>query len=189
MYGTTLYAPSVPRGLGDALDDLGLDTSGAYDQDPAIARLHQLTLLILQLRSEVNDQLDCASNADCTTFDANILSGLIQSLAQQQANFRTMRSQIDATTVQQNALTGLDGAMLAVQSWAQQTLAAIPGAIAALPNAVADGLTKIATNTGTDLAQSIAVPALLIGGLLLAGIAIVKQAERTRTGRALARRV
>jgi hypothetical protein len=69
-------------------------------------------------------------------------------------------------------LSGAERALLGVGTWIEQSVRALPGAIAALPKAVLAGVTEAVT------------PALLWIGLLGLGlILLVGRAERTRTYR------
>ncbi len=123
-----MYAGAARFALGDALADVANDGGGIYAQDAQLAQLHQLALLMNQLRAEFNAQLNAAANADAV-FDPNVLTGLAQLLQQYAAQFKTLRATIDATTVNRNALSAADQALLDVGTWAQQTLAILPAAI------------------------------------------------------------
>lgn len=179
-----MYGSARRFGLGDAMDDVAIDAAGEYAQDPQLARLHQLALLIAQLRNEFNAELNDASNADAD-FNAQQLTVIGQQIAGYLQQFNALRSSINQQTVNQNALHGVDASILAIGTWANQVLQALPSTIAAVPNALVDSLRNIGTNAGKDLAQVLVVPALL----LLGAIAIARQAERTRAGRALVGRL
>lgn len=183
-----MYGTAQRFGLGDALDDVAVDASEDYAQDPKLAQLHQLAVLIVALRQTFNNYLNAASNADAD-FDPATLTAIAQQLQSYVDQFRSLRGSIDHSTASMYALSTADQAILDAGTWAQQALAALPNAIAAIPNALVNALGNIATNTGKQVAKSIAVPAALIGGGILAAIWLVKQAEQTRTGRALARHV
>lgn len=183
-----MYGTAGRRGLGDTLDDVAVDDAGEYDQDPQLRQLHALAVLIATLRQTFNAYLNNAANADAD-FDPAVLTQLGQQLQYYVAQFQQMRASIDRTTVTTYALSKADQALLDVGTWAQQVIAILPNAIAAVPNALLDAVGKVATNAGRNVAQSLAIPALIVGALAIGVVAFVKSAERTRTGRALARRI
>ncbi len=183
-----MYGTASRRGLGDTLDDVAGDDGGTYAQDPQLQQLHALAVLIATLRQNFNAYLNNASNADAE-FDPAVLTQIGQQLQYYVGQFNQLRATIDRTTATTYALSKADQALLDVGTWAQQVIAALPNAIATVPNALIDAVGKVATNAGRNVAQSLAIPALLVGAIAVGVIVFVKSAERTRTGRALARRI
>ena len=199
-----MYGGARRFGLGDALDDYaqGDNLSTAYAADPAMQQLHQLALLIVDLRSQYDQVF--ASIADASAdVDPNELIVIAQQIQQYVARFAQLRGTINAQTQQMFDLSPIDQAMLAVATWAQNAgnLATQAGsAVLNLPTTVANYLAQQLANiaaAGANAAGKAAgsafsamAPILIgVGLVALGAIAIVGQAEKTRTGRALARRV
>lgn len=170
-----MFAPGRPhpRGLGDALDDsLDVDTG----PDPLLQQLHALALQIVQQRNIANGILSNVSNADAEV-DFGALDAALQRIVSLQQQFRAVAAQ--RTAQDPYALGAFDSAILAIGNWAQSTLDAIPAGIAAVPNAVVNGLAKIVQNAG-GAALGAAVP---FGLLAAAGVGLLLFAEKSRTVR------
>lgn len=159
--------------LGDAMDDVSSQSDGT---DPLLVQLHQLALLIVQLRREADAILNQVSNADGTP-DMDQLTILLQQIAQYVTEFKRVAAQ--RTAQNPYALSGADQAILDIGNWAQGVVNALPNAVSAIPNALLDAAGKIIGNAGSDLVGA-SVPWLIGGGLLLV---LVLQAEKSRTYR------
>jgi hypothetical protein len=203
--GVDVYGAAARRGLGDALDDYaGGDTlANAYAGDPALSQLHQLALVIVQLRDEANAQLNYAADADSTDFDPNVLSAILAQIQTEVAAFGTMRATINANTLKMYDLSPLDNAMLAIGGWAQSfanIVSTVVTTVGNLPTTTANYLSQQLQNIAAAAAAAAKAaaegalkaiePLLIAGGVVLVGLVIfAREAEKTRTGRALVKHI
>ena len=160
-------------GLGDALDDSTSVDTGA---DPLLQQLHSLAVQIIAQRNAANAILSNVSNADASV-DWDGLNTALANIVSLQQQFKSVAAQ--RTAQNPYALSAFDNAILAVGDWAQATLNALPGAIAAVPDAIVNGLGKIVQNAG-GAAFVASVPFL---ALAAAGVGLLLFAEKSRTVR------
>jgi len=166
-------------GLGDALDDAGNFDSGS---DPLLNQLHGLALSIVAERAAANAILSKVSDADAEISDSDWFN-----LSAHLANIVTLQQQFRAAAAQRTAqdpyaLSVFDNAILAVGDWASGVLSWLPTAIAAVPNAVIDGLTKVVQNTGKDAAAAL----LPFGAIAVGLVGLLLLAEKSHTVRRVA---
>lgn len=191
-------------GLGDALDTYadGDTLSNAYAGDPALAQLHQLALLIVALRQQYDTVFAQIGDASVDV-DPNTLAVIAGQIQQYVAQFAQLRGSVNATTTATYDLSPVDNAILSVAGWADGAASAVKsvaGAVVSLPttaaNYLADQLSAIAAaaaraagNASKSAFGALLPIALGVGALALGAIYLTRQAETTRTGRALVRHV
>lgn len=143
---------------------------GATDR-ALLTELHALALSIYQatqdvLAAQVRGDFDYVQRR---TQDVRRLRDIFQATSQQ------------FTASDPYALGAIDRFILGTGTWIEQAVRALPGAIAALPIALVDGLGRVAGKAGWTV-LGVSVPVIL---LALAAIYVVTQAEKTGTGRRL----
>ena len=191
-------------GIGDALDVYaqGDTLSNAYAADPALAQLHQIALLIVDLRSQYNTVLGELGDASIDV-DPNTLTVIADQIKQYVDYFGQVRASVNAQTQQLYDLSPLDKAILAIGNWATTVIAFLKGAggdVLNLPttaanylanqlSAIAAAAARVAGNAGKAAFGALLPVALGVGALLLGAIALTSRAEQTRTGKALVRRL
>jgi len=146
--------------------------------DQALLRqLHALALAIYQAQQDIRaaQGRGDASYARARLLDLQRLRDLFQQTA---AQFHSNDMEL---------MSGIDRFILAAGTWIEQSMASLPGTLAAIPNAVIDGVgligRKVGEQGGTILLGA-SVPILLVGGML---VWFLLQAEKSRTVRRLVR--
>lgn len=138
--------------------------------DPVLARqLHGLALAIYQAQQDI---LAAQARKD---------TGYVQARLVDLGNLRTLFAQT-AAQLQANdpeLLTAMDRFIVSAGGWIDQAVGALPGAIAAIPNALIDALQKILTKLEGSAIQ-LTLPLLALGGIL---IFFLLQAEKSSTVR------
>lgn len=143
---------------------------GASDR-ALLTELHALALSIYQATQDV---LAAQARGDVSYVQARI-----QDVRRLRDIFATTSAQF--TAKDPYALGAIDRFILGTGTWIEQSLRALPGAIAALPIALVDGLGRVAGSAGVSVLGGI----LPWVGLGLVVIWLVGKAEKTGTGRRL----
>lgn len=138
-------------------------------------QLHALALSIYQAQRRA-EAARAQGNEAGVTIELTNVANLREAFRDVADRMLAAMEQVDPTT-----LGAVDRIILASGTWVEQFRDALPGAVAALPNAVLEAAGEIAGTTVTKLL----VPVLLGGALLLL---FVRQAERSPTIRAGVRR-
>lgn len=173
---TMLRQQDSQQFLGDVVDDVtGVDVG----PDPLLQELQNLARMMVHQRALATTQINNIANADAEV-DWGQLDMSLQSIRNYKRHFQEIAAQRSAETQQMYQLTGLDRVINDMAAWAESVLAYLPRAIAAIPNAILQGLGDIA-KTGGEVVTGALVPWLIGGALVLA---FVKQAETSRTYRA-----
>lgn len=146
-----------------------IGSTPAEDQ-AALKTLHALALSIYQAQQDV---LAAQGRGDVAYVQKRLqdVSTLRNLLAQKSAQFVTSDT---------GALGALDRFILGTGTWVEQSLKALPGAIAFIPKAIIDALADIAQHAGIK-AIGVSIPLFLLGGALLY---FIFQAEKSSTIRA-----
>lgn len=133
-------------------------------------QLHAIALSIYQAQQRANKNL-ADGNVTQAQREAQVvltLRGLFQRKA---AEIRALVPGLD--------LSWVDRMTLATGEWVTAVLQALPGALAAIPNAFVDGLGRIAANAGNQAGKAILPWGLIVVGL----VGLLFFFERTRTSR------
>ena len=136
-----------------------------------LRQLHALALSLYQAQQDVRaaQARGDAGYAAKRLEDVQRLRDLFQQTATQ---FRSNDAEL---------LGAVDRFILAAGNWIEQSVGHLPGAVAAIPNAILDGIGKMGERMGTT-ALKVAVPFLVLGGLVLW---FLSYAEKSRTVRRL----
>lgn len=138
-----------------------------------LRQLHALALSLYQAQQDVRAAQGRGDVAYATKRleDVQRLRDLFQQTA---AQFRSNDPEL---------LTAMDRFILATANWIDQSLGALPNAVAAIPNAVVDGIGKMGVKLGMTAFQ-VSIPLLALGGLALW---FLLRAEKSRIVRRLVR--
>lgn len=159
-----------------------VEVASTLDDVQDMRTLHSIALSINQLR---NEAMAAAARGD-TARVAEDLAGV----EQMRSIFRTVSARFVSRGVEGSAaqyfnaaLVSIDNVVTTLRRWVTEGIQAVPGAIAAIPNAVIDGLAnvldKLIARTGQS-ALKLSVPIVL---LVLGAVFLVSKAESTRTYR------
>lgn len=165
---TGLLAPQQQQMLGAV--------PGASEQ--ALYReLHGLALALYQAHQDV---LAAQARGDVPYMRARL-----QDAANLQRLFADTAAQFRATgqLTDPDGLTAIDRIIVTAGNWIQASVAALPGAIAALPNAFVAALALILEKAGGAATKAVFPWIVLLGGLGLVLFLGVRKAETTRTYR------
>jgi len=147
--------------LGDAASDA---------QDQILMRqLHAIALTIYQAQQDI---LAAQARGDTAYVRARL-----QDLQRMRGFFETTAAQLRGNDPL--ALSSVERFILAAGTWIDNSVRALPGAIAAIPNALISAIGDIGSHAGSSLLGA-ALPWLAVGALVLFA---VTKAERTRTYR------
>lgn len=148
------------------------DVPPAEDQ-AALRTLHGLALAIYQAQQDVL--------AAQRRNDVAYVRQRVQDVARLRDLFRQKAAAFE--TADASLMGSLEGFMAGVATWVDQAIAAIPGAIQAIPNAVIEGVAGIGRKIATE-GLKLSLPLFLLGGGLLF---FLRQAERSRIVRRVVR--
>lgn len=149
----------------------------AVSDQVLLRQLHALAQSIYQAQQDIRaaQQRGDTSYAQARLVDLRRLRDLFQ---QKAAAFHSNDVEL---------MGGIDRFILAAGTWIEQSMASLPGAIAAIPNAIVDGVGLIGRKVGEQggsVLLGASVPVILVGGML---VWFLLQAERSRTVRRLVR--
>lgn len=165
------------NGVAGASESIVSDAS--VSSDPLFNQIRALSHQMAPLQQSVNSIISSVSNADAPAVNMDLLASQVVTLAGLHAQFNQLVAQWKGQNPYAGDLQLATDYTAFLSAWARSVLDAIPGVIAAVPNAVVDGLGKIASNTGSVVFGAL-MPWLAVGGLVLFA---VTQAEKTRTYR------
>lgn len=205
-----MYTGARRFGLGDAESDFN-NAPDAGTSDPwtlAVRAIRSVSVPMGLLRQRVDALLANVSNADASFSDADYaeLQNDIQQLAsyaQQLPALIAAAKSLPEYTTDLATANELTNWLAFLQDWAGSTIAAIgqlPTDVANYLSQQVSNVAKAAGNAASNIAKAAGgaaaagaaatLPTIAIGlGVVLAVIFVVKQGERTQTGRALARHI
>lgn len=146
------------------------------DEQDVYRQLHQLAGQIYARQQIVNNGLRQVANASGVV-DWTALTRALNDVASLRADFVALRTRIDATNAAQ--LHALDSFAAYLGAWVQDLQDALADAAAFIPNTFLEALRRVTATAGNVLA----VPVIAMGIGVLAVIALLSRAEKTRTFR------
>jgi len=144
--------------------------SDATDQ-VLLQRLHALALSLYQAQQDVR-------NAQARG-DIGYAGKRLEDVQRLRDLFQQTAAQFQSNDA--DLLGAVDQFILAAGTWIEQSVGHLPDAVAAIPNAIVEGIGKMGAKLGTTALQ-VAVPFLVLGGLALW---FLSYAEKSRTVRRL----
>lgn len=161
-------------GMGGASADLVTDTTPTGD--PVFQQIRTLAHMMAPIQQRINRAVSGVSNADATVDMDSLAADVIQ-LQGMHAEFYNLVQQWKGANPYAHDLNLANDYLAFLADWAQGMIQAIPETIAAVPNAVVDGLGNIASHGG-QVAFGAILPWLAVGGAVLV---FLKYAEKSRT--------
>jgi hypothetical protein len=164
-------ASMFPHG---GLTFLGQSSPGATAESDArdqvlVRQLHAIALTIYQAQQDI---LAAQARGDTAYVQARL------------QDLQRMRTLFERTAAEYRGneplvLSGIEQFIASAGTWIDNSIKALPGAIAAVPNAILDALEKFLSRAGQDAFKAL-LPWLVVGAIVLFAL---KQAEKTRTYR------